>query len=96
MFELAAQGMSIIMVSPELAEVLVHRAKGGSEVLVASAPAGDGAVALELSQNGLKLRFDYTVEGRTSVLADEVDACFLSTRRAGGFTGTIVGLYAGK
>jgi xylan 1,4-beta-xylosidase len=75
---------------------LYKRTKATQELLVASAPLADGAVALTLRQSGAKLRFDYAIDGRTLRLADDVDATFLSTNQAGGFTGTVFGLYTGK
>ncbi len=75
---------------------LYTRTKSDSDVLVASAPVGDAPVTLALRADGGKMQFDYTVNGRTERLAGNVDATFLSTQKAGGFTGTVIGLYAGK
>lgn len=75
---------------------LYTRAKADSDVLVASAPVGEAPVTLALRADGARLQFDYTVDGRTHRLASDIDATFLSTQKAGGFTGTVIGLYAGK
>lgn len=72
------------------------RTKSAKDVLIASAPVDDLPVALTLSQNGAKLRFDYTIGGRSLKLGEDLDAAFLSTNQAGGFTGTVVGMYVGK
>jgi alpha-N-arabinofuranosidase len=75
---------------------LYTRKKAAQDVLVASAPVGDGPVTLALRADGGKMQFDYTVDGRTQRLAGDVDTTFLSTQKAGGFTGTVIGLYTGK
>ena len=49
------------------------------------------------SDNGLTFRFGYAVDGREMrTLIANVDASYLSTAFAGGFTGTTVGPYAVK
>lgn len=82
---------------------LYTREKGKDEVLVASAPVGspdsggdigNDSVALKIQTNGAQMQFDYTVNGKSTALAGSVDATFLSTRKAGGFVGTIIGPYA--
>ncbi|MDE6380120.1 MAG: glycoside hydrolase family 43 protein, partial [Muribaculaceae bacterium] len=54
------------------------------------------AVDFKISGSGLKYGFHYSVDGgkKWELLADDVDAGFTSTAEAGGFTGTVVGLYA--
>ena len=42
------------------------------------------------------MAFDYAVGGKTQTLKAELDARFLSTRQAGGFTGTVIGPYVGS
>ncbi len=74
---------------------LYTRDKGGAERLVGSVPLQKtGPVTLTLRADGGTLAFDYTVAGTSRTLADKVDARFLSTRTAGGFTGTLVGPYS--
>jgi xylan 1,4-beta-xylosidase len=75
---------------------LYTRKKAAQDTLVASAPVGDAPVTLALRADGGKMQFDYTVDGRTQRLAGDVDTTFLSTQKAGGFTGTVIGLYTGK
>jgi xylan 1,4-beta-xylosidase len=72
---------------------LFTRAQARQDVLVASAPAPTGPVDLVLrAQNG-KMSFDYVVDGQRRTLAEGVDATFLSTKKAAGFVGTIIGPY---
>ena len=61
-------------------------------------PASFGSVDLEVSSDdGLAFRFRYGVGGGPmQELAEGVDASFLSTAVAGGFTGTTIGPYAVK
>ena len=49
-----------------------------------------------IESQGLNLNFKYSLDnGNTwEILASGLDAGFMSTARAGGFTGTTVGLYA--
>ena len=63
-----------------------------------SLPKGFGAVDLEVaSDDGLTFRFGYAVDGgEMQTLIEGVDAAYLSTAVAGGFTGTTVGPYAVK
>jgi len=73
---------------------LYTRAKG-AEQLVASAPlTGNAPVTLTLRADRGAMAVDYMVGGKTRTLAKDVDIRFLSTRMAGGFTGTVVGPYA--
>ncbi|MEP9402935.1 glycoside hydrolase family 43 protein [Sphingomonas sp. VNH70] len=73
---------------------LYTRAKG-DERLVASAPlTADGPVTLTLRIDRDRMGFDYRVDGRSATLAEGVDARFLSTHDAGGFTGTVIGPYS--
>ncbi len=53
-------------------------------------------VDFKISGDGLKYGFHYSTDGGKNwqLLADNVDAGFTSTAEAGGFTGTVVGLYA--
>ncbi|WP_294319506.1 glycoside hydrolase family 43 protein [uncultured Sphingomonas sp.] len=73
---------------------LYTRAKG-AEQLVASAPlSGNMPVTLTLRADRGTMAVDYAIGGNRRTLAKDVDIRFLSTRMAGGFTGTIVGPYA--
>ncbi len=68
------------------------RADADTDTLVASAPI-DAAkpVTLTLRADGGTMGFDYAVGGQRRTLRDGVDARFLSTARAGGFVGTVIG-----
>jgi xylan 1,4-beta-xylosidase len=72
---------------------LFTRAQAQQDVLVASAPAPAGAVDLVLRAQAGKMSFDYAVDGQRRTLAEGVDATFLSTKKAAGFVGTIIGPY---
>lgn len=85
-------GVTRIAGKPVIA--LYTRAKG-TEQLVASAPlTGTGPVTLTLRADRGTMAVDYAVGGKRTTLAKDVDIRFLSTRMAGGFTGTVVGPYA--
>lgn len=65
------------------------------ETLVASAPLNaKGPVTLSLRAKGGTMAFDYRVGGKTMTLKNDLDIRFLSTARAGGFVGTVIGPYA--
>ncbi|WP_294235308.1 glycoside hydrolase family 43 protein [uncultured Sphingomonas sp.] len=71
------------------------RDEAAPETLVASAPLDDkGPVTLSLHAKGGTMAFDYNVGGRTMALKNDLDVRFLSTARAGGFVGTVIGPYA--
>jgi len=72
---------------------LTVRDKGDADRLLASAPVDGEAIDLEIRFDGGRADFFYTAAGVRRVLRAGVDASFLSTSRAGGFTGTIVGPY---
>jgi len=72
---------------------LYARDKADTDRLLASAPIVGETVGLEIHADGGRMRFSYTTGGITRVLRDDVDATFLSTGKAGGFTGTIIGPY---
>jgi alpha-N-arabinofuranosidase len=73
---------------------LYTRAKG-EEQLVASAPlTGTAPVTLTIRADHGTMAFDYSGAGGKKTLKSGQDATFLSTRKAGGFTGTVVGPYA--
>ena len=85
-------GLTRIAGKPMVA--LYTRAKG-AEQLVASAPlTGNGPVTLTLRADRGSMAVDYAIGGEQRTLARDVDIRFLSTRMAGGFTGTVVGPYA--
>ena len=54
-------------------------------------------IDLKVSSDGDTFAFWYAPNGKNwTKLADGVDAQFLTTLNAGGFTGTLIGLYAEK
>jgi alpha-N-arabinofuranosidase len=72
--------------------------EGDKDYLMVSQPLpeGTGEVGLRVSStDGKTFRFEYQAgDGRWKVLTEHVHARYLSTAEAGGFTGTVVGLYA--
>jgi alpha-N-arabinofuranosidase len=57
--------------------------------------AEDEPVRLKITSNGTEFSFYYAVDDKDwKLLADNMDASYLSTARAGGFTGTTIGMYA--
>ena len=77
---------------------LIKATEKGNEIL-ASAPLEEGteAIKLKITSDGLSFCFAYsTGKSEWVTLCDKVDAKYLSTTVAGGFTGTTIGLYAVK
>jgi alpha-N-arabinofuranosidase len=72
---------------------LYVREKEAADRLLASVPLDSDTLDLQIEADGGRMRFSYTVGGATRVLLGDVDASFLSTAKAGGFTGTIIGPY---
>jgi alpha-N-arabinofuranosidase len=72
---------------------LYLRAKGQDEVLVASAPVSGDEIGLTLSADGGRMNFAYSTGAVPTTLKENVDVTFLSTQKAGGFVGTIIGPY---
>ncbi|WP_297098606.1 glycoside hydrolase family 43 protein [uncultured Draconibacterium sp.] len=55
----------------------------------------DEQIRLKIASNGYEFSFYYALgDDDWKLIADKVDASFLSTARAGGFTGTTIGMYA--
>lgn len=74
--------------------VLYTRDAADTDTLVASAPVTtSGPVTLTIRATGGTIGFDYSVGGMTKTLKDGVDATLISTKKAGGFVGTVVGPY---
>lgn len=69
---------------------------GTEELAAAELPADNKAVDLMIESEGLDLNFKYSSDNAKTwnTLASDLDAGFMSTAKAGGFTGTTVGLYA--
>ncbi|PZU06662.1 MAG: glycoside hydrolase 43 family protein [Sphingobium sp.] len=85
-------GLTRIAGKPVVA--LYTRDDADADTLVASAPiATSGPVTLTIRATGGTMAFDYAAGGRTQTLRQNVDATLLSTKKAGGFVGTVVGPY---
>ena len=73
---------------------LYTRDAADADMLVKSAPvATKGPITLTIRITGGTMGFDYSVGGHVQTLADNIDATLLSTQKAGGFVGTVVGPY---
>lgn len=73
---------------------LYTRDRSNIDKLVASAPlATSDPITLTIRIDGGKIGFDYAIGGQRKTLFENLDAGLLSTDRAGGFVGTIVGPY---
>lgn len=70
---------------------------GGTEEEMASLPVNDDdkTINMKITSDGPTFSFYYSNDGKKwQALKTAVDAYYLSTRNAGGFTGTTIGLYA--
>ena len=72
--------------------------RSGEVFVCQTLPKGAAAYDLEIaSDDGLTFRFGYALDGGAmQTLAEGIDAGYLSTAVAGGFTGTTIGPYAVK
>lgn len=84
-------GVTRIEGRPHIA--LYARENTKTERLIASALIDAGEVTLTLRLDGGKLAADYATGGQTRTLSKDFDITFLSTRKAGGFVGTVIGPY---
>jgi alpha-N-arabinofuranosidase len=71
---------------------------GGTNVLsVVSIDDEESPVSMKVESEGTHYNFYYALGGNSwKMLSEKVDARFLSTANAGGFTGTTIGMYAVK
>jgi alpha-N-arabinofuranosidase len=73
---------------------LYTRDAADADTLLASAPVKtSGPLTLTIRATGGTMAFDYGTGGKTRTLKADVDATLLSTRKAGGFVGTVIGPY---
>jgi alpha-N-arabinofuranosidase len=61
---------------------------------LASVPVKSGSLQLEIAASPQTYRFSYSLDGQNWIKLAEAPAADLSRENAGGFTGTVVGLYA--
>jgi xylan 1,4-beta-xylosidase len=73
---------------------LFARQNTDNETLIASAPFAGDSATLTVSVDGGTAAFAYRAGGKAETLKSGVDVTFLSTRKAGGFVGTVIGPYA--
>ncbi len=84
----------LTQIAGERVVALYTRDNADTDTLVASAPlAATGPVTLTIRADGGAMAFDYALGGKTRTLKQGVDATLLSTQKAGGFVGTVVGPY---
>jgi len=74
---------------------LYARTGAGIETLLASAPLSAREAELRIEANGGTMSFRYGRPHDVKQLGEPIDATFLSTKKAGGFVGTVVGPYEG-
>ena len=73
--------------------VALYKTEGGTETLVASRPAASTRIELVMDMDGGHANYRYRDGDVTTTLAAGVDIRFLSTQKAGGFVGTVIGPY---
>ncbi len=74
---------------------LEKRNDGVSQVASAELPRGLSGLKLKVEGDGAKYRFYYQASGKDwKQIGDEQDGTILSTKKAGGFVGTYIGLFA--
>jgi len=74
--------------------VALYKTEGGRETLLASRPTAAKRVELVMDMNGGQATYRYRDGDATTTLAGAVDIRFLSTQKAGGFVGVVIGPYA--
>ncbi|WP_157220726.1 glycoside hydrolase family 43 protein [Flavisphingomonas formosensis] len=85
----------IVRIDGKAMIALCARDKAQADRLVAAAPVRVGKpVTLTIRVSGGRMGFDYAVGKERHNLLQNFDASFLSTTRAGGFVGTVIGPYA--
>ena len=75
--------------------VALFKSEGGKETLLGTAPAPDGGVELAMEMRGGRSAYRYgdSGGGQLKTLKTDVDVTFLSTQKAKGFVGVVVGPY---
>nr|WP_315392706.1 glycoside hydrolase family 43 protein [uncultured Duganella sp.] len=73
--------------------VALYKYEDGRESLLATAPVADERVELIMEMRGGRSAYSYRSGGRLNTLKEHVDATFLSTQKAKGFVGVVIGPY---
>ncbi|MGV7211280.1 family 43 glycosylhydrolase [Oxalobacteraceae bacterium A2-2] len=73
--------------------VALLKTENGQETLLASAPYDGSRAELVLDMHGGRARASYRSGGQAVLLKDDVDVTFLSTQKAKGFVGVVIGPY---
>ncbi len=80
------------------AQVCVSKRAGQSDpeqgTTLGCAPAPQGALTLQIAVKSDKIDFAFGQNGALTTLVKDADATVLSTKKAGGFVGTVIGPYA--
>lgn len=71
--------------------VALYTSEDGKETLRASAPIGNEGVELTMEMRGGRSAYRYRAGGQVKTLAADVDVTFLSTQKAKGFVGVVIG-----
>jgi alpha-N-arabinofuranosidase len=73
--------------------VALYKAEGGKETLLGAAPAPAGKVELVMEMRGGKSAYRYRDGAQWKAVKTDVDVTFLSTQKAKGFVGVVIGPY---
>ena len=73
--------------------VALYKYEDGKETLLESAPVTDKRVELIMELRGGRSAYSYRSGGQVKALTKDVDVTFLSTQKAKGFVGVIIGPY---
>lgn len=73
--------------------VALYKREAGKDTLLASSPTAASRVELVMEMDGGQGTYRYREDGKTTTLASNVDIRLLSTQKAGGFVGVVVGPY---
>ncbi|MYM81062.1 family 43 glycosylhydrolase [Duganella sp. FT50W] len=73
--------------------VVLYKTEAGKETLLASAPVSDARVELIMEMHGGRSAYSYRSGGQLRSLQSDVDVTFLSTQKAKGFVGVVIGPY---
>lgn len=73
--------------------VALYRAEDGKETLLASAPIAEQRVELIMEMRGGRSAYSYRGKGAVKLLKADVDVTALSTQKAKGFVGVVIGPY---
>ncbi|MBP1202953.1 alpha-N-arabinofuranosidase [Duganella sp. 1411] len=73
--------------------VALVKIENGNETVLGSAPLAAGRVELIMEMHGGRSAYSYRAGGKVNSLKTDVDVTFLSTQKAKGFVGVVIGPY---